>query len=224
MATHYASAKRWMEYMSGFIQDGIIARDSYGDWCVPPEEQKLIHSNDPKRKTDKALLATAYFYYDLCLMRQCADLLGKPADAQPFASQAARIKTAFNARFLKPEAGQYDNGTQTSCVLPLAFGLVPPETQQRVFDHLVNKIAQESQGHIGTGLIGGQWLMRVLSDNGRSDLAYTIATQETYPSWGYMISKGRHDHLGAVEWQYRRSGDELRQPRHAGWRSWHLAL
>ncbi|MGO8698297.1 MAG: glycoside hydrolase family 78 protein [Limisphaerales bacterium] len=190
MATHYASAKRWIDFMSGFLQDGIIARDSYGDWCVPPEEQKLIHSNDPKRKTDKALLATAYFYYDLCLMRQCADLLGKPADAQPFASQAARIKTAFNARFLKPEAGQYDNGTQTSCVLPLAFGLVPPEYQQRVFDHLVNKIAQESQGHIGTGLIGGQWLMRVLSDNGRSDLAYTIATQETYPSWGYMISKG----------------------------------
>jgi len=32
--------------------------------------------------------------------------------------------------------------------------------------------------------------MRVLSDNGRPDLAYTIATQTTYPSWGYMISKG----------------------------------
>ncbi len=32
--------------------------------------------------------------------------------------------------------------------------------------------------------------MRVLSDNGQPDLAYTIATQTTYPSWGYMISKG----------------------------------
>lgn len=32
--------------------------------------------------------------------------------------------------------------------------------------------------------------MRVLSDNGRPDLAYTLATQTTYPSWGYMISKG----------------------------------
>jgi hypothetical protein len=32
---------------------------------VPPEDPKLIHSNDPKSKTDKALLATAYFYHDL---------------------------------------------------------------------------------------------------------------------------------------------------------------
>jgi alpha-L-rhamnosidase len=190
IATHYASAKLWVDYMSGFLKDGIIARDSYGDWCVPPEEQNLIHSNDPKRQTDPALLASAYFYYDLCLMAKYANLLGKPADAQQFASQAAKIKTAFNARFLKTEAGQYDNGSQTSCVLPLAFGLVPPENRQRIFDFLVNKITRECQGHLGTGLIGGQWLMRVLSDNGRPDLAYAIATQQTYPSWGYMVSKG----------------------------------
>jgi alpha-L-rhamnosidase len=190
VASHYASAKRWIDFMSGFLQDGILARDSYGDWCVPPEEQKLIHSNDPKRRTDKALLATAYFYYDLCLMEQYAKQLGKPAEAQRFADQAARIKAEFNVKFLKPEANQYDNGSQTSAVLPLAFGLVPMEYRQGVFDHLVDKITKEGQGHVGTGLIGGQWLMRVLSDNGRSDLAYTIATQQTYPGWGYMIAKG----------------------------------
>ena len=86
--------------------------------------------------------------------------------------------------------GYYDNGTQTSCVLPLAFGMVPPEERARVFDHLVRKIEGESRGHIGTGLVGGQWLMRVLSDNGRADLAYRIASQKDYPSWGYMVSKG----------------------------------
>jgi alpha-L-rhamnosidase len=32
--------------------------------------------------------------------------------------------------------------------------------------------------------------MRVLSDNGRSDLAYTLASQKTYPSWGYMLERG----------------------------------
>jgi len=39
-------------------------------------------------------------------------------------------------------------------------------------------------------LIGGQYLNRVLSDNGRLDLAYTIASQKTYPSWGYMVEQG----------------------------------
>jgi alpha-L-rhamnosidase len=30
----------------------------------------------------------------------------------------------------------------------------------------------------------------VLSDNGRADLAYRIASQKDYPGWGYMVSKG----------------------------------
>lgn len=32
--------------------------------------------------------------------------------------------------------------------------------------------------------------MRTLSDNGRPDLAYKIATNTDYPSWGYMIENG----------------------------------
>jgi alpha-L-rhamnosidase len=40
------------------------------------------------------------------------------------------------------------------------------------------------------GLIGMQWLMQVLSDIGRPDVAWTIVTQTTRPSWGYMIGKG----------------------------------
>ena len=75
-------------------------------------------------------------------------------------------------------------------MLPLAFGMVPPSERKRVFDHLVQKITQETQGHVGTGLIGGQWLNRVLTEGGRADLSYGFATHTDYPSWGYMISKG----------------------------------
>ncbi len=187
---HYDSAKKWIEYMSRFIDNGIISRDSYGDWCVPPRDPKLIHSRDPKRQTNKALLATAYFYHDLELMAQYANWLNKPDDAQHFSELATTLKAAFNKKFLNTQAGQYDNGSQTSCVLPLAFGLTPEAQRERIFDHLVEKITNETHGHIGTGLIGGQWLMRVLTDNGRPDLAWTILTQKTYPSWGYMVENG----------------------------------
>jgi hypothetical protein len=190
IASHYDSAKKWMDYMSGFVKDGIIARDSYGDWCVPPEDPKLIHSNDPKRKTDKALLATVYFYHDAKLMAGYAIRLGNAEDARHFTELAEKLKAAFNAKFFHADTGQYDNGSQTSCVLPLAFGLVPEGERERVFNHLVRKITDETQGHIGTGLIGGQWLMRVLTAGGRADLAYTIASQKTYPSWGYMVEQG----------------------------------
>ncbi len=187
---NYDGAKRWMDHMLTFATNNIISRDSYGDWCVPPEEASLIHSKDPARQTDKALLATSYFYYDLCLMEKYATELGKTEDAARWKELAAKFKTAFNEKFLDREKGQYSNGTQTSCVLPLAFGLVPDDMKAKIFAHLVDKIENDTHGHIGTGLIGGQYLNRVLSDNGRPDLCYTIASQKDYPSWGYMVEQG----------------------------------
>ena len=190
IASHYDSMKQWLDFMSGYLTNGIISRDNYGDWCVPPEVQALIHSKDPARITDKTLLATSFFYHDNRLMEQYATLLGKTVDARVFHEQAEKIKGAFNEQFLDRDRGQYSNGTQTACVLPLAFGLVPEEFRQRVFNHLVDKIENETHGHIGTGLVGGQYLCRVLNDNGRPDMVFAMASQKTYPGWGYMMENG----------------------------------
>jgi alpha-L-rhamnosidase len=190
IASHYASMKLWMDHMSVSLNRGLISLDNYGDWCVPPENPTEIHSKDPARNTDKTLLATAYFYHDYKLMAQYATLLGRTGDALAFQQQAELIKAAFNERFLDRTLAQYSNGTQTSCVLPLAFGLVPEEFRQRVFNHLVDKIENETHGHVGTGLVGGQYLCRVLNDMGRPDLVYTMATQTNYPGWGYMMEHG----------------------------------
>ena len=187
---HYPTMAKWITHMSGFITDGIIAKDSYGDWCVPPENPTFIHSQDPNRKTAPAILATSYFHHCLTLMARYATLLGKPADAARYAAQAQALKDALNAKHYNPAKGYYDNGSQTACVLPLAFGIVPDAERGRVFSHLVSKITNETRGHVGTGLIGGQWLNRVLTAGGRPDLPYGFATHTDYPSWGYMIEKG----------------------------------
>jgi alpha-L-rhamnosidase len=84
----------------------------------------------------------------------------------------------------------YDNATQTSSILPLYFGMVPQENRASVLENLTRSIDQVSHGHIGTGLVGAQWIMRTLSDNGHADTAYQIATQKSYPGWGYMAEKG----------------------------------
>ena len=187
---HYEGMKRWADYMAGFLEKGIMPRNTYGDWCVPPESPELIHSKDPDRQTDGHLLSTAYFHHDLRLLSRSARLLGNAEDAVRFDALANAVKTAFNGRFFDSAACRYGNGSQTSYVLPLAFGMVPVEYRERVFGNLVEKIQTQSRGHIGTGVIGGQWLMRVLSDNGRADIAGGIASKETYPGWGYMVSKG----------------------------------
>jgi len=189
ISDNYDKMKLWVNYMKGFMKDGTMPKNQYGDWCVPPEDPTLIHSKDPARQTNPELVSTTYYYHDARLMAKMARLIGKEADAAEFEKLAEGMKEAFNRKFLKAE-GLYDNGSQTAQVLPLAFGLVPDDKKAAVFAHLVKKIEGETNYHIGTGLVGGQWLMRVLSDNGRADLALRIATNKTYPSWGYMLENG----------------------------------
>ena len=190
VARQYPGMMKWVDYMSGFIADGIISKDTYGDWCVPPKDAALIHSQDPARKTAPAILATCYFHHCLKLMAGYANLLDKPADTARFAALAEQLKVALNTKFYDQEKGYYGNGSQTSCVLPLAFDMVPPDQRSGVFARLIKKITEESRGHIGTGIIGGQWLNRVLTEGGRPDLVCGFAANTAYPGWGYMIEHG----------------------------------
>ncbi len=187
---HYPAMRKWIEHMRGCLRDGLMTKDTYGDWCVPPESPRLIHSEDPARKTDGTLLGTAYYYKMLRLMQRYATLLGRNADATAYNRLANTLKIAFTHRFFKSDINQFGNGTQTSAIVPLAFDMEPEGTHNAVFDHLVGNIHNESKDHVGVGLIDAQWLMRTLSDNGRADLAFKIATQTSYPGWGYMIEKG----------------------------------
>jgi alpha-L-rhamnosidase len=186
----YDAMKKWIDHEKTFVKDGLISKDQYADWCVPPEDPKLIHSQDPARVTDKTLIATSYYYELLRQMSRYAGILDKPTDAAEFDRLSAAVKDVFQRRFFKLESSMYDNGTQTSGVLPLYFGMVPEDFRPAVVQTLVRNIEQKSDGHVGTGLVGAQWLMRTLSDNGQADLAFKIATQKTYPGWGYMVEQG----------------------------------
>ncbi len=187
---YYPAMKSWMDYMSAQIKDDLMPRDTYGDWCVPPESLKLIHSKDPARQTASEVIGTTYFYYLLRLMSQFAAIVGMPDDQRAFDALSTRMSAALNAKYFHPMTGTYANGSQTSSILPLAFGMVPEVHRKAVASALAQNIRLKTDSHIGSGLIGTQWIMRTLSRNGYSDLAYQIATQTTYPSWGYMIGRG----------------------------------
>jgi len=43
--------------------------------------------------------------------------------------------------------------------------------------------------HLSTGFLGTPFLLSVLTETGHHELAYRLADQRTYPSWGYMVEK-----------------------------------
>jgi alpha-L-rhamnosidase len=189
---HYPTMKKWLKYMKGkyLTKDYIMTKDSYGDWCVPPESPEMIHSKDSMRVTDPKLIATAYYHYLLNVMQRFAVLSNNTNDISWFAAEAAKVKAAFNKQFYNKNSAQYSNNTVTANILPLAFGMIPSNDSTKVFQNIVDKILVENGGHISTGVIGTQWLMRWLTKYGRADIAYKLASNKTYPSWGYMAENG----------------------------------
>jgi alpha-L-rhamnosidase len=107
---------------------------------------------------------------------------------------ADRIAPAFHAAYFDATENVYRNPSQegyrqTSNLAPLAWGLVPEEHVDAVFVNLVADL--EVRGNrLNTGAIGTKLLLPVLTAHGRSDLAYLIATQTEYPSWGYWVTQG----------------------------------
>lgn len=226
---NYERLKKYIGFLRSHATEDILRYSFYGDWI----------SIDP---TPGALISDAYFYLDVKILAVIAKVLGGTEDSQAYGKLAERIKVAFNSTFFNAETGEYANGTQTAQVLPLYFGLVPERGTGKVVAHLYRDIVYKHNTHLTTGFIGVKYLLPVLSQNGYPDVAYELATQKTYPSWGYMIEHGAttlwelwqektgpsmnsHDHamLGSVgAWFYRALGGIDLEPDGEGYR--HLRI
>jgi alpha-L-rhamnosidase len=184
-------------------QSGI----AFGDWL------------SPEGTTSQVLISTAYWAYDVSLMRQMAHALGESADEQKYADEFAHIRTAFDHQFVRsdgfvglldrkePEAGADQDKslpeTQTGYVLALHMNLLPMELRPLAARRLVDRIAANGW-RLGTGFLGTPYLLEVLSDGGYSDVAYRLLLNVMYPSWGYMV-----EHDATTMWE-RWNGDAMR--------------
>ena len=118
---------------------------------------KLIHSEDPARRTEGTFIATAYLLRNAAAdgaLRQAAGQAG--GRGRGYESLAARCAARPSERNIFDSA----NGIYTqrhADVQPVCrwrSGWRRQADRQRVFENLTRKIEQESKGHIGVGLIG----------------------------------------------------------------------
>jgi alpha-L-rhamnosidase len=175
---HYEGMKRYVEMLRREAGDShILTRNNYGDWVAVVE-------------TPKHLISTGTYYLSVKTLADIAQVLGKRSDEREYRALCERIADAFHRRFWSAETGQYGNGSQFSNIFPLYLGIVPKEHQQKVLEHVIHDITVNHKGHLSTGFIGTRYLLDTLTMYGRADIAYLVASQDTYPSWGYMVRMG----------------------------------
>ena len=59
----------------------------------------------------------------------------------------------------------------------------------KVAQNLAKKV-EEAGFHLDVGVLGAKAILNALSENGYPDVAYKVAVQDTYPSWGWWIVNG----------------------------------
>ncbi len=188
---NFETMKRWMQFQerTNLLEDFTLRRAVYGDWVdASSMDQPLGPATSGA--TSRELMATAFFYRNCRVLERVARLLGREDDRQYYDALSENVKAGLNRRFFRPDSGKYESETQASYVFPLAFGMVPDAARAKVIENLVEDIMVRHRGHLSVGFVGMQYLMQTLTDIGHPEVAYTIATQTTRPSWGYMISKG----------------------------------
>ena len=201
---HYEGIKHWVDFLGTQAKDYIVPYTRYGDWCtpikdcipvdspkIPPDSQGAVISiGSYPANTPGSLISTGYYYYNALILSRIARILGKIEDAAQYAHLAEKTKESFSKQFFNSDTAQYATGSQGSNSLPLFLNLVPENKKEMVLENLVKNIMETHQGHLNTGNQCTKYMMEVLTELGEGDIAYTIATQTTYPGWGYMILKG----------------------------------
>jgi len=179
LADHYEAMKRYLDFMSSLAVNYILPADKYGDWASPLKGHGW-------ERGGPLSISTGFYYFCATIVAKTAGILGYEKEAKVYASLADKIKKVFNDKFFNSVGKFYDDDTQFANSFALFLGIVPEEDRKNVLNHLVSDIINKG-GHLSTGIFGTKYLMETLSREGRSDIAWMIASQTDYPGWINMI-------------------------------------
>jgi len=163
----------------------------FGDWLIP--SMSVSQGGDgvdmmQSAFATKELVSTCFYAYSTGLMARIAGLLGHAADAKRYEELNGKVRQAFAEEYMD-ENGRLKAHFQGIYVLALQFGMIPDDARGKALDQLVGLI--EANGNrLDTGFVSVPFLLDVLCDNGRSDVAYRLLYQTECPSWLYEVEKG----------------------------------
>jgi alpha-L-rhamnosidase len=186
LENQYHSMKAWVGYMEDSSKNYLWNKGfHFGDWLF----YRPFDDNDGRSAvTDKYMIAQCFFTNSVQIMINTAKVLGKNDDVAKYTELLKNLKAAFVKEYLTPN-GRLVSSTQTAYVLALNFDMLPEDQREQTAQKLVDNI-KSYNNHLTTGFLGTPYLCHVLSRFGKTDVAFTLLMQESYPSWLYPVKMG----------------------------------
>lgn len=151
-------------------------------------------------------VVNAFHYQALMSAEKMARKLGEIKDADFFATQAAKVKLAFQHVFINRETGTIKDGESTlhsalhSNMFALAFDLVPEQYKAPILAHI------RSRG-MACSVYGAQFLLEGLYNNHEAQYALKLLTATDKRSWYNMLRSGATMTTEAWDTEYKKNQD-----------------
>ncbi|MFB8189456.1 family 78 glycoside hydrolase catalytic domain [Microbacterium sp. NPDC055988] len=187
LATQFESARRWVDKVESAAGPDRLWNEGFqlGDWLDPAAPPQ-----DPgDARTDRYLVATAYFARSARAVADMARVLDRSADAAHYAALAGEVAAAFRAAYVKPD-GTMTSDAQTAYALAIVFDLLPDPAQRARAGARLAELVRADGNRIATGFVGTPLVYDALTLTGHTDTAYDLLQETECPSWLYQIVQG----------------------------------
>jgi len=175
LTEHVDALIKYVEFLG---EEGpILEKSKYGDWMSVVEGWN---------RGDPACCTTLYYYYCLTILIEILKVLGKDELKLRFEEIKENVRAAILDKFYNTETKVFDDNTQFSLSFALKLRLIPTEDTEDVVNNLTQDIKNHDY-HLTTGILGTKYVMEVLRDNNKQDVAMKLILQNTYPSWLNLI-------------------------------------
>ncbi len=185
LAAQFESMHTWVDHVDSVAGVSHLWERGFqfGDWLDPtaPPDKPW------QARTDKSIIASAYFAHSAELAGKAAGVLGRAADKTRYLSLAAEARAAFAREYITP-AGRMVSDTETAYALALAFDLLPTPAQRQCTGERLAELVREGGYTIRTGFVGTPLICDALCRNGHYLAAYRLLMQRECPSWLYPVT------------------------------------
>lgn len=184
---NYQLMKNWLSFLDTQVENNMLKRfggqwDFLGDWLWPNATAEGMNNDKPQT----LFFNNCYRVYNLRTAQKIALVLGRTDDAREWEYKANAAAGAVHRKFFDANNYTYSDGSAANLAMALLAEVVPASLRFKVMQSLENEILVKHKGHIPAGITGGTMLFKLLRQEQRDDLIFTMLSKNTYPGWGYM--------------------------------------
>ncbi len=157
-----------------------------GEWAEAEEFADQFGVGSDRATAVRTEECTAYFSYGMRHLAEIAEACGDMEMAAKCREYQKGSAKAYEEMFLSPVP---ETDRQAKLVRPLYCDCATEKTRREVVDHLVDAVNRR-EGCVTTGFLSTPHILPMLSENGRSDMAYKMLENTKAPGWLYEVKSG----------------------------------